>query len=231
MNRSFHSHSQVLLFFLGWTYLIFGGGCASKALAPRTSPAAPENSGIAPLESTLQKDPWRLDIRFQLAQLYQDQDDFELQYDLWARTLQMRDKNADDFLWENDGPPPESPSRSIPSRLQGSIDHYLDLKTEEATARALRLSKLGATYFPGRRSFERSRALCYSRRGDPEASVRCLLRLLQKDPQDVTTLRMMADVLEKAGKRKGARIYRRKAEKLSEPAREGEEKNGVILTY
>lgn len=182
-------------------------GCGPKALVHRSSSSADVNSGIASLESILQKDPWRLDIRFQLGQLYQDRGDFELQYDLWVGTLQLVDKDSDRFLWENQGPPPESPSRSIPSHLQSSIDHYLDLKTEEATARALRLSKLGLTFFPSKASFERSRAVCYSRRGDAPAALRCLLRLLQRDPENSKTLFLVGETLENAGKKKEARFY------------------------
>jgi tetratricopeptide (TPR) repeat protein len=80
-------------------------------------------------------------------------------------------------------------------------------------------------------SFERSRAICYSRRGDPKAAIHCLLRLLEKNPQDADNLRTMGDVLEKAGKEKEAGIYYEKAAKFSRPVHEGNERNGVILTY
>ena len=193
-------------------------GCGPKTFAPQNpSGVSGDPNGILRWKDVLQKDPWRLDARFRLADLYQEQSDFELQYDLWARTLQMGDGNLDRFHWENGGLPPQRPSRSIPSHLQDSIDHYLGRKTQEATARALRLSKLGATYFPSKASFERSRAVCYSRRGDAPAALRCLLRLLQRDPKNSKTLLLVGETLEDTGKKKEARLYYRKVKALGIP--------------
>lgn len=215
-----------LLFFAPAFLVPFG--CGSKPLV-RPSPGSP--NGIAQLERTLRDDPDRLDLRLQLARLYQDQDDFEPEYALWVKTLQLADQASHHYRWEDGPTPPQRPSRLICADLQVSIDHYLGHDNEEGTARALRLSKLGLTYFPNRRSFERSRAVCYSRRGDPKAAVHCLLRLLARDPGDPATLRTMGDVLEEAGKEKEAGIYFEKAARLSGEDREGVERNGAILTY
>ncbi|HVZ80691.1 MAG TPA: tetratricopeptide repeat protein [bacterium] len=198
---------------------MFLGSCAPKTLVRPDPPPVVETDGTALWEEVLRKDPWRLDARFRLADLYGEKGRFTHAYDLWVQTLQMEDRYPVRFRWEK-GPPPQPPSHLITDRLQEAIDRELGLENEEATERALRLAKLGATYFPTRRSFERGRAVCYARRGDLKAALKCLLRLLRKDPKDPATLLTLGEVLEKTGKRKEAGIYYREAAGFSGPEAE-----------
>lgn len=191
--------------------IVFTLGCSPKTLAPqrREDPAAA-------WKTLLNEDPWRLDARFQLQQAYQEQGDFEAQYALWADTLKRTDNDWRFWKWEEGRKLPKRSSQLIPPKLQGVVEFYLGKKEAEADDQALRLAKLSVTFYPAHPEFERDRALCYSRRGDHPHALQCLLKLLEKHPQDRKTLKAIGDVLEQAGKQKEARIYYEKAEERAE---------------
>lgn len=168
--------------------------------------------------SALVTDPWRLDVDFDLAQLYQDLGDFEDQYDLLAKTLQSADKGWRNLRWINGQKLPKRSSKLIPGALQGYISHYFDLHTEEGDEDAHRLAKLSITFYPNLSYAYDSIANYFFRRKDLARGLKYLLIASLKNPKDSQALCGIGDILVELGKRKEARIYYRKAIRLNNDA-------------
>ena len=162
---------------------------------------------LAEWKSAQASDPWRLDVDFALARLYQDLGDFEAQYGLLAQTLQSADKGWRNLRWVDGQKLPKPSSKLIPQTLRETIAYYFSLKTAEADENALRLSRLSLTFYPNRSTTYRSIATYFSRRGDRPHTLKYLLIAHQKDPRDPSILRAIAGNLARWGKKREAGIY------------------------
>ncbi len=161
-------------------------------------------------KSALVTDPWRLDVDFALAEVYQDLGDFESQYNLLAQTLQSADKDWKNLRWANGQKLPRRSSKLVPETLKGYISHYFGLQTEQGDEEAFRLSKLSITYYPDRSYTYNSIATYFSRRKDLARALKYLLLANLRDPKDSQVLCGIGDTLEALGKRKEAGIYYQK---------------------
>ena len=180
-------------------------------------------------KSALLADPWRLDVDFALAQLYQNLGDFEAQYGLLAKTLQSADKGWRNLRWVEGQKLPKRSSRLILETLQGYIDHYFGLHTEEGDEEAHRLAKLSITFYPNHFSTYNLIATYFSRQKDWARTLKYLLIASLKNPKDSQALCGIGDTLSELGKRKEAGIYYQKVIDLNndeEMVEKAEEKLG-----
>jgi tetratricopeptide (TPR) repeat protein len=166
-------------------------------------------------KQALQVNPWRLDVDFDLAQLYQALDQFENQYGFLAQTLLFADKGWRHLQWAGGAKLPKRSSRLIPETLQVYIDHYFGQNTPEGDEKALRLARLSATFYPHRFQTYHAIATYYSRREDWPHALEYLLRANHKNPKDGRVLDEIGDTLVKLGKKKEAGIFYQKAVDLS----------------
>ena len=161
-------------------------------------------------KAALQNDPWRLDVRLSLARLYQDQDDFESQYGLLARTLQISDKGWRNLEWLEGGRLPQRSSRLIPAAMQVFITRCFDRNTEEGDQEARRLARLTLTFYPRQAQAYRSLSVFFVRRQDWPRAVKYLLIANQRAPEDSPILCSIGDILDRLGKKREAGIYYRR---------------------
>jgi tetratricopeptide (TPR) repeat protein len=162
---------------------------------------------LAHWQAALQSDPWRLDVGFALARLYQDLGEFESQYGLLAQTLQSADNGWRNLRWAGGQKLPKRSSKLIPETLAGYTAYYFGLHTREGDEEALRLARLSATFYPYRPSAYASMATYFSRQEDWPHTLKYLLIASQKDPKDSLVLCNIGDTLRKCGKKKAGRIY------------------------
>ncbi|HTC20929.1 MAG TPA: tetratricopeptide repeat protein [bacterium] len=170
----------------------------------------------------LQSNPWRLDIDFDLARLYQSLDQFENQYNFLAQTLLFADKGWRHLQWAGNAKLPKRSSRLIPETLQVYIEHYFGQNTQEGDEKALRLARLSATFYPHRSQTYHAMATYYSRRKDWPHTLEYLLRANHVNPKDSRVLQEIGDTLVELGKKKEARIFYQKAVDLNPPGKPGE---------
>ncbi len=167
-------------------------------------------------KSALLRDPWRLDVDFALARLYQDLGDFEAQYGLLAQTLQSADKGWKNLRWVEGQKLPKRSSKLIPETLRGYISYYFNLHTPEGDEAALRLARLSITYYPGRSYTYGSIATYFSRRGDWARALKYLLIASLKDPRNSQAIWGIGNILVELGKKKEAGIYYQKVIDLND---------------
>jgi tetratricopeptide (TPR) repeat protein len=161
-------------------------------------------------KNVLYLNPWRLDVDFDLAQLYQALGEFENQYGFLAQTLLSADKGWRHLQWTGNAKLPKRSSRLIPEYLQAYIDHYFGLHTEEGDEEAHRLAKLSITFYPNHYSTYNSIAVYFSRKKDWARTLKYLLIANLKNPKDSQALCGIGDTLAELGKKKEARIYYQK---------------------
>jgi tetratricopeptide (TPR) repeat protein len=165
----------------------------------------------------LQSNPWRLDVDFDLARLYQALGQFENQYNFLAETLLFADKGWPHLQWAGNAKLPKRSSRLIPETLQAYIDHYFGQNTQGGDEKALRLARLSATFYPHRSQTYHAMATYYSRRKDWPHTLEYLLRANRINPKDRRVLNEMGDTLAALGKKKEAGIFYQKAIDLKHP--------------
>lgn len=153
-------------------------------------------------KSALQLNPWRLDIDFDMAQLYQALGEFENQYGFLAQTLKYADKGWRRLQWLGNAKLPKRSSRLIPEYLQAYIDHYFGLHTEEGDEEAHRLAKLSITFYPNHSSAYKSIATYFSRQKDWARTLKYLLIASLKNPKDSRALCGIGDTLAELGKKR-----------------------------
>ncbi len=161
-------------------------------------------------KNALHLNPFRLDVDFDMAQLYQALGEFENQYSFLAQTLQSADKGWRHLQWMGNTKLPKRSSRLIPEYLQACTDHYFGLHTEEGDEEAHRLAKLSITFYPNHFSTYNSIATYFSRQKDWARALKYLLIASLKNPKDSQALYGIGDALVALGKRKEAGIYYRK---------------------
>jgi tetratricopeptide (TPR) repeat protein len=160
-------------------------------------------------------DPRRLDLRFNLARLYQALGDFEAQYAVLAQAVQFAEKNRKKMEWDQGEELPEPPSELFPEVLQECAVHYFDLKTPPGDEKALRLTRLSITYFPKHPYAYNSMAIYFFNRGDLPHALKYFLVANRKDPRDSLVLGNIACLLEWMGKKDEAGIFWRKVLELN----------------
>ena len=160
--------------------------------------------------------PWRLDLCFWLAHLYQDMDNFEDQYQLLAESLQYADKHRKKLRWENNTDLPEKASKLIPESLQSFENHYFGQQKIESDEKAFRLAKLIITFFPNHPAAYNSMAAYYWYKNDWEHALKYLIIANRKDPQDSLVLNNIGNIMVKLNQRKEAKVYYRKVVKLNQ---------------
>lgn len=170
-------------------------------------------------KNALQLNPWRLDVDFDIAQLYQDLGEFENQYGFLAQTLKYADKGWRRLQWINNSKLPRRSSRLIPEYLQTYIDHYFSFHTEEGDEEAHRLAKLSITFYPNHFSTYNSIATYFSRQKDWARALKYLLIASLKNPRDSQAFYGIGDALAALGKRKEAGIYYQKVIDLNNDGR------------
>jgi tetratricopeptide (TPR) repeat protein len=160
--------------------------------------------------------PWRLDISFDLARLYQDQGDFDAQYGILIRALQYADKNRKKLKWTGDQELPQPRSHFIPSLIQEVISFYVAGGGPDNWDRVHRLCRLALTYYPNNPSAYNALAAYYSTREDWPHTMKYLLVACQKDPRDSLFLFNIGNTLARMGKGREARIYYRKVVRMNQ---------------
>ncbi len=155
-------------------------------------------------------EPPRLDLRFDLARLYQDLGDFEAQYAILSQAVQYADKNRKKLEWADGEDLPERSSELIPEVLQECAVHYFDRKDPEDDEKALRLMRLSITYFPNHPYAYNSIAIYFFNKKDWPRTLKYFLIANQKDPRDGLVLGNIACLLGEMGKKEDAKIYWRK---------------------
>ena len=158
--------------------------------------------------------PWRLDLCFKLARLFQDLDDFQSQYDTLADGFQYLDKNRRSLKWVD---PKFLPlSTAIPPRLEETIRFYLGQDQPEAWDKAHRLIRLGVTFYPNDPYFYNSLAAYYSAKGDWPHTMKYLLIASDKNPKESLFIFNIGNALAGMGKKREARIYYRQVVKKNQ---------------
>jgi tetratricopeptide (TPR) repeat protein len=160
--------------------------------------------------------PWRLDLCFWLAHLYQDMDDFEAQYQTLAESLQYADKNRKKLRWEKNAVLPERASKFIPESMQSYENYYFGQQKLPSDEKAFRLAKLIITFFPNHPSAYNSMAAYFWFKNDWEHALKYLIIANQKDPRDCLVLNNIGNILVKLNQRKEAKIYYRKVVRLNQ---------------
>lgn len=155
-------------------------------------------------------DPRRLDLRFNLARLYQSLGDFENQYAVLAQAVQYSEKNRKKMGWDQGEELPEAPSELFPEVLQECAVHYFDLKTPPGDEKAFRLMRLSITYFPKHPYAYNSIAVYFFNKGDLPHALKYFLIANRKDPRDSLILGNIACLMEGMGKKDEAGIFWRK---------------------
>jgi tetratricopeptide (TPR) repeat protein len=100
------------------------------------------------LREATRKFPVRLDIRFELAEVYQRLGDFEAQYGVLADAFKYAKSHPAELRWREGAPLPDAPDKFIPGAVQGYIHYYYNRATPEDDERFLRLAKLVAEAYP-----------------------------------------------------------------------------------
>ena len=165
-------------------------------------------------KKALLSSPWRLDLYFKLARLFQDLGDFQSQYDTLANGLQYVDKNHRNLKWVD---PKFLPfSRTIPPLVQEPIASYLGQDRPEARDQAHRLIRLAVTFYPDEPYFYNSLAAYYSTKEDWPRTMKYLLIACNKDPRDSFFVFNIGNTLAGMGKTREARIFYRKVVKMNQ---------------
>jgi tetratricopeptide (TPR) repeat protein len=167
-------------------------------------------------QSAIASCPWRLDIPFALARLYQDRGDFDSQYGVLIRALQYGDKNKKKLEWGEDSDLPTPRSHFLGPKVEDFIVHYLNRGGTDDTERAHRLCRVGLTYFPSYAAFYNSLAACYANNEDWPHAFKYLMIASQKDPHESLFVFNMGNLLAKIGKKREARIYYRKVVRMNQ---------------
>jgi tetratricopeptide (TPR) repeat protein len=160
--------------------------------------------------------PWRLDLCFWLAHLYQDMDDFEAQYQTLAESLQYADKHRKKLRWENNSILPERASKLIPESLQSYENHYFGQQKLSSDENAFRLAKLIITFFPNHPYAYNSMAAYFWFKNDWEHALKYLIIANHKDPQNSLVLNNIGNILMKLNQPKEAKVYYRKVVRLNQ---------------
>lgn len=160
--------------------------------------------------------PWRLDITFDLARLYQDQDDFNAEYDVLIHGLQYADKNKKKLKWAGDQDLPRLRSHFFPPLIQEIISFYVAGGGPDNWDRVHRLCRLALTYFPNDPPAYNALAAYYSTKEDWPHTMKYLLVAFQKAPRDSLYLFNIGNTLARIGKRREARIYYRKVVRMNQ---------------
>ncbi len=162
--------------------------------------------------------PWRLDISFNLARLYQDMGDFNSQYNVLIHALQYADKrkNKEKLRWAGDQELPQPRSHFIKPLIHQPIAYYLGQGGPDNWDHAHRLCRLALTYFPNDSFAYNSLAAYYSTKEDWAHTFKYLLIASQKNPQESLYVFNMGNTLARMGKQREARIYYRKVVKMNQ---------------
>jgi tetratricopeptide (TPR) repeat protein len=169
-------------------------------------------------KQALEQCPWRLDLYFKLAQLYQDTGDFESQYSILAKGLLYADKNRKNLKWIDNEDLPENRKEFIPKCIQTYAGYYLGQGQPEGDEKALRLEKLTITFYPGYGYAYNAMAACYSYRPDWERTLKYLLIAQQKAPHNSLILGNIGNLLSKIDKKREAGIFYKKVVRLNNDA-------------
>jgi tetratricopeptide (TPR) repeat protein len=162
----------------------------------------------------VQKDSSRLDLYLNLADLYQDEGDFEAQNHILGKALQFSDGSDAPMTWMGKGSLPLPQKRFLPRALQSYVDYYFSLGDPDADQKGYRLAKLLVTFYPSDPAGYNSMAAYFWLKGDRENALRCLLWANTKAPKDCLVLSNIAALMEAMHHGRVARIYWRKVVKL-----------------
>lgn len=182
---------------------------------PAISEAASSAHSISDWQSALQASPERLDYYFHLARLYQKENRFDLEYQVWVDACKAADRHWRSLRWIDGEKLPHRSSRLIPEALQDSILHYFQKGNDQNDEHALRLAKLSYTFYPRHPAAYNSIAAYFALEGDWEHSLKYLLMASQQAPKDSLVLNNIGFVLAQMGKKKEARIYYQRVVRLN----------------
>jgi tetratricopeptide (TPR) repeat protein len=166
-------------------------------------------------KKAVQRSPWRLDLSFWLARLYQDLGDFEAQYQTLAETLQYADQHKGKLQWGPNRPLPEKPSKFVPAALQDYENYYFAQQSQTAAEKAFHLARLSVTFYPNNSSTYNSMAAYYWFKNDWEHALKYLILAAQKNPRNGLVLNNLGNTLAKMGKKREAKIYYQKVVELN----------------
>jgi len=160
--------------------------------------------------------PWRLDIYFKLAELYQELDDFDSQNGILGQALLYGEKKRHRLKWEDDGELPSPYKKCASERIESTIEGYFEAHRHEEDVKALRLSKLLITFFPSDPYGYNFIAAYFSTQPDWPYTLKYLMLAYQKDPENSLVLNNLGSTLLKLGKKKEARVFFKKVISLDQ---------------
>ncbi len=160
--------------------------------------------------------PWRLDLYFKLAGLYQELDDFDSQNDILGRAFLYADKNPSRLKWENNEELPLPYKKFASEKIEAIIEGYFKQHRHEEDVKALRLSKLLITFFPNNPYGYNFIASYFALQPDWPYTLKYLMLAYQKNPENSLVLDNIGSTLLKLGKKKEARMFYKKVISLDQ---------------
>jgi tetratricopeptide (TPR) repeat protein len=165
--------------------------------------------------NAIRRDPSRLDFYLRLARLYQGMGNFEAQYSTLADALQYADRHPLKLKWEGGQTLPLPGGEFIPPILQGFMTHYFKQHKVESDEKALRLARLGVTFFPDHPYAYNCMAAYYFDKQDWPRTLKSLLLANVKAPRDSLVVRNIGNTLLTMGKFREAKIFYRRVVDLN----------------
>jgi tetratricopeptide (TPR) repeat protein len=161
-------------------------------------------------KKALEACPWRLDLYYRLAYLYQDLGDFESQYGTLVESFKYASRNMRKLRWINGQALPQPPNRFIPGAQQDFEAYYLAQEDPLEREKALRLCRLTLTFYPRHSRPYNSIAAYFALKQDWPRTFRYLLTAKKINPRDSLVLDNIGSTLLGLGKKRIAAIYFKK---------------------
>jgi len=145
------------------------------------------------LKNAQDKYPYRMDIRFGIAYMYQFLDDFENQFKVISDAITYGKNNPDKLRWKDNTELPEPPVVFLSGTLYDySVEEY-QKETPKGDERYLRLSQLLTDNFPEHPSSFKNIAFYYYNVKNWEKSMLCFEKALSAHPRDKDVLYNLAE--------------------------------------
>lgn len=179
--------------------------------------------GISIIQKGIKLFPYRMDMRFGLAYVYQEIGDFNSQYKALEDTLIYAKNSPAQLKWSDDDPLPETDKGFLPQNIHNYALYYYKLETDKDDESFLKLARLLIKYYPGNVLGYNDMAAYYSIKKDWKKTLEYLLKAHKKDRQDLYVIFNIAETYVKLEQKDKAKEFFNRVIRISPGSEEAEQ--------